>query len=123
MLGMVFAAVLVSASPYWDSRPIDEVSAKHMGTGMAAGMAVMGTCSTYFVVRSRLKNKTPRLSTLACYGSTLLLSSLTYGYKEMVYDAKVYGNGKVPPKGYRDLAEGVGGSAVGALVFLPVATW
>lgn len=121
MLGNVlFAAVLVSA-PVFEDRPMDEVSAKKMITGAAVGTAAMGSCTTYFVLRDRMNDEEPTLSTATCYGITMLLSGAAYGYKEGVRDPETVN--QPAPRGRRDFAEGVGGTAVGALIFVPVATW
>lgn len=117
---VVLAAALVAA-PVFEDRPVDETSAKKVITGAAVGTAAMGSCTTYFVLRDRMKDQKPTLSTATCYGITMLLSSAAYGYKEGIRDPDTVD--QPAPRGRRDFAEGVGGTAVGALIFVPVATW
>jgi hypothetical protein len=143
MLGEALLAVaLVAAPPAFDDRKFDEVSAKHIGTGVAAGVATMGTCTTYLVLRHRVRRdderpdqepagakarakpkSKPWWSTGGCYALTVGLAGAAYGYKEGVYDPQTYGQGKIDGKNRRDFTEGVGGTAMGALVFVPIAAW
>lgn len=121
MLASVVLATSLVAAPVFEDRPVDEVSVKKMITGGAIGTAAMGSCTTYFVIRNKMKDEEPTLSTATCYGITMLLSSAAYGYKEGIRDPETVN--QAAPRGRRDFAEGVGGTAVGALIFVPVATW
>lgn len=123
LASVVLVAVVAASQPALDDRKFDAKSAQHVGTGAAIGVGAMGTCSTYLDLRKRVKKEKPILGTLGCYSLTVLTSAAAYGYKEGVYDPKKYGDGAVNPKGRRDWVEGVGGAAVGALLFVPVATW
>lgn len=123
LASLVLAAVVAASEPMLDDRKFDEKSAQHVGTGVAIGVGTMGTCSTYLDLRKRVKKEKPTLGTLGCYGLTVAASALAYGYKEGIHDPDKYGDGTVDPKSRRDWVEGVGGTAVGALLFVPVATW
>lgn len=123
MLSVVtLMAVLAASEPMLDDRGPDAKTAQHVGTGVAIGVGTMGTCSTYFDLRKRLKKEEPTMGTFTCYALTVAASAVGYSYKEGVYDAGKH-DGKMGPKGRRDWLEGVGGTAMGALVFVPVATW
>lgn len=123
LASLILVTVVAASEPVLDDRKFDEKSAQHIGTGAAIGVGAMGTCSTYLDLRKRVKKEKPVMGTLGCYGLTLAASALAYGYKEGVHDPGKYGDGTVDPKSRRDWVEGVGGTAVGALIFVPVATW
>jgi hypothetical protein len=124
MLGMgILLAAAIAAGPAIDDRPVDEKSVTHVLTGTAAGGAAMVTCLSAFNLKDRANGAGPRLGTLGCYGLTMAASSLTYAYKEFVHDTNTYGGGHIVPKTRRDFFEGVGGTAMGAMLFVPIAEW
>lgn len=117
------AALLAASEPAFDDRSFDENSVKHLGTGIAAGTAAMGTCTTYLVLRHRVKGSKRWWNTGGCYALTVGLASVAYAYKEAIYDPRVHGSGEMGGRGRRDYVEGVGGAAAGALIFVPIAFW
>jgi hypothetical protein len=124
MLGLALAALVAAGTgTAIDNRPMDEESVKKTLTGTAAGAFLMGSCSSVFNLRDRANGHAPRLSTASCLGATLAASTLIYGYKEAVYDPRVHQGGHITPKGRRDFVEGVGGTAAGAMLFVPIAEW
>lgn len=128
MLSFALAAALTAASSgtWIDNRPVDKKSLQHVGTGFVSGTAAMGLCTTYLVLRERSHGDEPKISTWACFGIAVGAATLAYHYKELVYDPQTYGSRKafeVDAKGRRDMLEGIVPAALGAALFIPVASW
>jgi threonine/homoserine efflux transporter RhtA len=107
-LAIMFAPAYAGEIVYPPNKP--ESQWKHIGTGAAIGLAGMGLCV-------EVSRRVASLDTVGCYVFTVGASFAGYWVKER-RDQRIYGHGKYLDG--RDIAEGVGGAAVGAGLLIPI---
>ena len=117
MLAVLVMVAVMGAEPMWGNNTQTK-SLLHSGTGAAIGTAGGGVCTAAF----RKYSEKHDAHTGTCVALTTAVSGVGYFLKER-RDMRMYGDGTYRTFDKQDWAEGTGGTALGAMVYVPLIEW